>query len=161
MAQTMDQVLVQKVIHQLKKRGLTLALAESCTGGLVSSSLVENSGVSSVFQGSVVSYSNDSKVQLLGVSTQTLKDKGAVSEEAALEMAQGVCSRLSADWAVSVTGVAGPEGGTKEKPVGTVCFALVGPGVEETRKEFFSGQRCEVRQQSAQMVFKLLYEGMS
>ena len=153
--------LVQETIQEMSERGLTLAFAESCTGGLVSSSLVEHSGVSRIFQGSVVSYSNESKVQLLGVSKDILEEKGAVSEEVALQMARGAASKLSSDWAASVTGVAGPEGGTTEKPVGTVCFALVGPGVEKTKKEFFSGDRREIREQSVKTVFRLLHEGMS
>jgi len=108
----------------LKRRGLTLALAESCTGGLVSHRITDVSGSSAYYQGAVVSYSNEVKECALHVQRDTLQRHGAVSEQTAREMAQGVRDVLRADIGLSVTGIAGPDGGTLEKPVGLVYVAL-------------------------------------
>ena len=123
-----DEQPVEEVVLALcRERGLTLATAESCTGGLVAARLTSIPGSSDVFVGGVVAYSNDVKRRELGVPEQTLEAHGAVSEETAAAMAQGVRERLGADVAVSVTGVAGPGGGTEEKPVGLVYLHAVGP----------------------------------
>ena len=117
---TLEEALVNKLIEKNKK----IAVAESCTGGTVTGKITSISGASAVLDGSVVSYANDVKADLLGVSREVLETKGAVSEECALEMAEGVRKLMGADIGISITGIAGPTGGTKEKPVGTVYIAV-------------------------------------
>jgi len=141
----------------LRRSGHTLAMAESCTGGLVSSLLTDVPGSSEYFLGSVVSYANGAKAELLGVSPETLAAHGAVSEESAREMAEGARRRFDADFAVSITGIAGPDGGSPEKPVGTVFFALAernGEGVGKKRQ--FVGDRGTIRKASAIVALELL-----
>jgi nicotinamide-nucleotide amidase len=133
------------VLDLCRERGLTLAAAESCTGGLVAARLTAVPGASAVFQGGVVSYANDVKESALGVPQEVLERHGAVSAEAAKAMAEGVRERLGADVGVSVTGVAGPDGGTEEKPVGLVFVHAVGPDGEEARKSDFPGDREMIR----------------
>jgi nicotinamide-nucleotide amidase len=116
-----------QVVELLTKRKETLALAESCTGGYIAHLITSVPGASQVFLGSVVSYANDAKMKLLGVSENTLKHVGAVSEESALAMAAGAKALFGSDWALSTTGIAGPGGGTKRKPVGTLFFSIRGP----------------------------------
>lgn len=120
--------LPELVVQQFTKAGRTLATAESCTGGQIAARLVDVAGASSMFAGGVVAYSNAAKVALLGVPQALLDQHGAVSEPVAAAMASGARERFGCDFAVATTGIAGPEGGTAEKPVGTVCFALAGPG---------------------------------
>lgn len=139
---------LQELIKSLRDQKLTVGFAESCTGGALSAFLTEQPGVSDIFLGSVVSYSNEAKVDLLGVSRDTLMQEGAVSEAVARQMAHGVRRQLKTDWSVAVTGIAGPTGGTPEKPVGTVCFAIAGPGFEVSRREIFSGDRQGIQQKS-------------
>lgn len=115
------------VLARLRERGQTLAAAESCTGGRISSRLVGVAGASDVFAGGVVAYSDASKTELLGVDTALIAAHGAVSEDVAAAMAAGARTRFSADVAVSTTGIAGPAGGSRQKPVGTVCFGLATP----------------------------------
>jgi PncC family amidohydrolase len=112
------------VIRFLKENGLTLCTAESCTGGLIAKRLTDVSGASEVFLGGCVTYANSAKEGLIGVSHESLEKFGAVSEQVALEMARGVRKAVGADIAVSTTGIAGPDGGTPEKPVGTVWIAV-------------------------------------
>jgi competence/damage-inducible protein CinA-like protein len=141
----------------LSESGRTLALAESCTGGLAAAMLTETAGASRYFLGSVVTYANSAKEELLGVSPETLRAHGAVSAEAAAEMARGARDRFDADLAVSVTGIAGPDGGTPEKPVGTVYFALAerqGGGVG--KKRLFVGDRSVIRRAAALQALELL-----
>jgi nicotinamide-nucleotide amidase len=128
-----------------RARGLTLAAAESCTGGLVAARLTAVPGASAVFQGGVVSYSDDVKESALGVPHDVLERHGAVSAEVAKAMADGVRARLGADVGVSVTGVAGPDGGTEEKPVGLVFVHAVGPDGEEARRSELPGDRDMIR----------------
>ncbi|HEX6813914.1 MAG TPA: competence/damage-inducible protein A [Planctomycetota bacterium] len=116
--------LPEAVVQRLQAAGRTLALAESCTGGQAAARLVDVPGASAVFRGGVVAYSNESKVDLLGVAREVLEQHGAVSEPVAAAMAEGARARFGADVALSTTGVAGPEGGTAQKPVGMVCFGL-------------------------------------
>lgn len=134
----------------LKSRGLTLAGAESCTGGLVSAALTELPGASSVFLGSVVSYSNEAKRRLLGVRTETLESHGAVSAECAGEMARGAARAFSADCSFAVTGIAGPSGGLPDKPVGTVWLAFVAGGSLAVERLSLSGDRRRIREESAE-----------
>jgi nicotinamide-nucleotide amidase len=114
------------VVRLLTGRKQTLALAESCTGGAIASRITNVPGASKVFPGGVVAYSNEAKQKFLGVRAKTLARHGAVSEFIAREMAEGARKRFGADFAISVTGIAGPGGGTKAKPVGTVFIALAG-----------------------------------
>ncbi|SDL63103.1 CinA family nicotinamide mononucleotide deamidase-related protein [Halarsenatibacter silvermanii] len=131
-------------------RGVQLALAESCTGGLISKRIVDVPGASRFYPGGVTSYSNRAKMKLLGVSGETLKEKGAVSEEAAVEMAEGALRVFDADMAASVTGIAGPEGGSKEKPVGLVYFAITDGDRSCCREWHFNGSRQEIRWYTSQ-----------
>lgn len=147
-------ILLQELLRLLRSRTLKIGFAESCTGGLLSATLTVLPGVSDVFMGSIVSYANEAKMDLLSVSASTLKDEGAVSESVARQMAQGARKQLKVDVAVAITGIAGPTGGTPDKPVGTVCFAYSGPGVangeakEVSVRKHFSGDREEVQQAS-------------
>ncbi|MFR9524222.1 MAG: CinA family protein [Rikenellaceae bacterium] len=119
---------VEELIHQrLILQGKRLAVAESCTGGAIAAKFTAMAGASAYFECGVVSYSNESKEQVLGVSHDTLVRYGAVSEQVAKEMAQGVKRIAGADYAIATTGIAGPTGGTAEKPVGTVWFGIAGP----------------------------------
>ena len=116
--------LEESVGNSLRQKGLTIALAESCTGGLLSDRMTNVPGSSDYFLGSVVCYSNEAKMNLVGVSKETLESFGAVSEETATEMAAGVREKFRAHIGLSITGIAGPGGGTEAKPVGFTCFAL-------------------------------------
>ena len=118
------ETLAETLVRAARERGVTLATAESCTGGMVAAAITDVPGASEVFLGSVVTYANDAKVALLGVDENTLAASGAVSEPVATQMAAGARTRFSADVSVSVTGVAGPGGGSRDKPVGLVWFAL-------------------------------------
>ena len=151
----------EHLLQALKTREETVGFVESCTGGLLSADLTQVPGASEVFKGSIVSYSNESKAQIVGVSPEALETFGAVSEEVAKRMAQGGRIALNVDWCVSITGIAGPTGGTKEKPVGTVWFALIGPQVEKTFLAQFSGDRESVQKQSVAQAFDLLLECFS
>ena len=133
------------VLERCRARGLTLAAAESCTGGLVAARLTDVAGSSDVFRGSVVAYANDVKENHLGVSRELLERHGAVSAEVAQAMAHGVRERLGADLGVAVTGIAGPDGGTEEKPVGLVLIHAVGPDAEKARHIELPGDRETVR----------------
>jgi nicotinamide-nucleotide amidase len=133
------------VLQLLRKRGLTLATAESCTGGLVGARLTEVVGSSDVYVGGVVAYSDEVKREQLGVSAETLATHGAVSAETAAEMARGARVRLGAGVAVSVTGIAGPDGGTEEKPVGLVHLHASGPMGERSLRFDFPGDRETIR----------------
>ena len=148
--------LPEVVLDALTRRGQTLAAAESCTGGLVSAHLTDVPGASQVFLGGVVSYSNEAKEQMIDVPHETLVAHGAVSEEVARAMASGVRSRFGADWGVSITGIAGPTGGTDEKPVGLVHFAVAGPREVMARHRVFLGDRSIVREWSMNAVLDLL-----
>ncbi len=133
----------------LKARSLRLAAAESCTGGWIAMAITAVAGSSEWFERGFVTYSNEAKEQMLGVSKATLQAHGAVSESTAGEMAQGALRHSLAQLAVAVTGIAGPGGGSPDKPVGTVCIAFAGPGARtgvETRR--FDGDREQVRRQT-------------
>lgn len=123
----------------------TLAVAESCTGGLIASRLTDIPGSSAYFWGGVVSYSNEAKERLLGVSSETLQKHGAVSSECALEMAAGICRLSGADYGIAVTGIAGPDGGSDDKPVGTVHVAWATPDRIFEKKYFLPIDRKEFK----------------
>ena len=135
------ETLAELVHKTLTERGLSLATAESCTGGTIASSLTAQAGASAYFKGGVVAYSNEVKECALGVQHSTLEVHGAVSEETAREMAEGVRKRLGADYAIATTGIAGPDGGTPEKPVGTVWIAVANATHTEAQLLSFPGRR--------------------
>lgn len=135
------ETLVKKLI--LKK--YTVATAESCTGGMISSTIVNVPGASEVINESYVTYSNEAKERIIGVKKETLDKFGAVSEETAMEMVSGVAKISRADCAISVTGIAGPGGGTEEKPVGTVYAGFYLRGTVKVKRYNFDGNRYEVR----------------
>ena len=137
------------VVDELRVRGLTLGTAESCTGGLVAARVTDVPGSSDVFLGAVVAYSNDVKTRELDVPDELLREHGAVSAEVAAAMAHGARARLAVDVAVSVTGIAGPGGGSEEKPVGLVYLHAVGPSGERARTFDFPGDRETIRLRSA------------
>ena len=142
----------------LRERGLTLALAESCTGGLVSDRITNIPGSSEYFRGGVVVYAYEAKVSILHVSWDTLNRFGAVSEQTVLEMARGARSVLDADIAVSISGIAGPGGGTESKPVGAVWLALAAPQGEWTRSRRFSGDRKQIKAASADAALQFVLD---
>ncbi|MBR6213680.1 MAG: CinA family protein [Candidatus Methanomethylophilaceae archaeon] len=148
----------EQLIGLLKSKRLRMSAAESCTGGMIGCMMTSVPGSSDVFLGSAVTYSNDAKERILGVSHQTLMDHGAVSMETASEMAKGSIDAYESDVAVSVTGIAGPGGATPEKPVGLVYIAVAdGPRVVVT-KNLFQGDRQSIRNQTAVEAIKLLIE---
>jgi nicotinamide-nucleotide amidase len=132
--------------------GAIIAGAESCTGGLVAASITAVSGSSAWFDRGFVTYSNDAKTELLGVSAHNLEHFGAVSEETAAEMALGALRRSNATHSFSVTGVAGPTGGSATKPVGTVCFGFASARGADTLTKHFGGDRAAVREASVRFV---------
>jgi nicotinamide-nucleotide amidase len=144
------------VADELRGRGLTLAVAESCTGGLIGSRITARPGSSDYFLGGVISYSDQAKVDLLRVAPDVLAQYGAVSAEVAGAMAEGGRTALHADYALSVTGVAGPDGGTADKPVGLVYLGCAGPNGTEVRKGWFPGDRDSVRTFTATSALHLL-----
>jgi len=148
--------LPEVVLEALRRRGMSLAVAESCTGGLISAHLTDVPGASDVFLGGVVSYSNEAKERLIDVPHETLIEHGAVSEEVAKAMAAGVRERFSADWGVGITGIAGPTGGTDEKPVGLVHWAVAGRDGLWAKSRVFLGDRTIVREWSLNAALDLL-----
>jgi PncC family amidohydrolase len=150
--------LESQVGQLLHERGLKLVLAESCTGGLLGSCITDVAGSSEYFLGGVVAYAYEAKADLLGVSWETLNTKGAVSRETVLEMARGVRDRMKADIAVSVSGIAGPGGGTPEKPVGTTWIGLVAEDGEWAQLFQFSGNRVENKESAVEAALHLLLD---
>ena len=143
----MDE-LAKKLGARLKRSNEMLATAESCTGGWAAQVVTSVAGSSAWFERGFVTYSNAAKQELLGVKAETLRAHGAVSEETAREMARGALERSRATVSVSITGVAGPAGGTPEKPVGTVCFAWARAGEVRSETRRFAGDRESIRRQS-------------
>lgn len=148
--------LVVRTVEVLRARQQTIAFAESCTGGLLSAIFTRMPGVSDVFKGSIVAYSYDVKESLLRVPSPMLRSMGAVSLPVARKMAEGARLALGSTWTLAITGVAGPGGGTPAKPVGTVCFAISGPGVDKVIQRNFSGTRREIQSASAKFALKIL-----
>lgn len=143
------------------ERGLTIGLAESCTGGLMSSMICERPGASKYFMGAVVCYARAVKESVLKVPARLMQVHGEVSIPVAKAMATGAREVLDCDWSVSITGIAGPSGGSAEKPVGTVCFAIAGPGFVGFETKHFPGSRTDVQQQAAEHAFELLLKAMN
>jgi len=144
----MSYLKAKKLSEHLISKNLSIAFAESCTGGLLSSSLTSIPGASSYFNCGFVTYSNKSKIKMLGVNHDSIEMFGAVSEKVAHEMAMGAGQNSQSHLAVSITGIAGPSGGTPEKPVGMVCFGFYIKGNVETTTQFFSGARSEIVSES-------------
>lgn len=137
-----DEDTLETVVSKaLSERGETLSLAESCTGGEISSIFTSLPGASSIFKGGVVAYDNEAKTAILGVDKSIIERFGAVSEECVIAMAEGAKRLFGSDWSIATSGIAGPGGGSEEKPVGTVWIAISGPGVITTNKAIFSGDR--------------------
>ena len=157
-----DETLEGVVGERLRAMGATLATAESCTGGLIAQRITSVAGSSDYFLGAIVAYANTVKAERLGVRPETLAGRGAVSEEAAREMAEGARTRFGADFALSATGIAGPGGGTPEKPVGTVWIALAGAGREtQARKLRPPGDRATIRGWTAAAALEMLREAVA
>lgn len=150
---------LEKVVgRRLTEQKLTIALAESCTGGLIAHRLTNVPGSSAYFIGGVVSYANEAKERMLGVNHQILREHGAVSEETAREMARGVRRLLQTDVALAVTGIAGPSGGTPEKPVGLTYIALAAEDLERCERYLWQGDRWTNKEQSAKAALGMLHE---
>lgn len=146
----------ERVLRRLAARGLTLATAESCTGGLLGAALTDVPGASCVYRGGIISYSNELKHALLGVEQQTLDVCTAVSRQTAHEMARGARERCGASCAVSVTGLAGPDGDGTGRPVGLVYIAIDGEGFSFCRELHLSGSRAEIREQTVLAALQLI-----
>ncbi|MBS3957192.1 MAG: CinA family protein [Clostridiales bacterium] len=146
-----------EMIAAARDAGLTIAVAESCTGGLVATLLTEVPGASHVFLGGIVAYADEIKRDLLGVPAATLATHGAVSAQVADAMASGVRKRFGVDIAVSITGIAGPEGGSDEKPVGLVWFAVADAAGTDIVSHTFGGDRHDIRASAARTAIDMLY----
>jgi nicotinamide-nucleotide amidase len=155
-----DADLAAVVLEKCRASGSTLAVAESCTGGMLGERLTSVPGSSNVFLGGVIAYHNEVKRNLLGVRAEALEQYGAVSEEVAMQMASGVREKLGADVGVSVTGIAGPDGGTPEKPVGLVWIAVHASDVK-ARRFHVAGDRAEIRQRAAQAALEMVRRALS
>ncbi len=140
----------------LIEKKMKLATAESCTGGLIAQKITSVPGASECFDCGVITYSNEQKHKLLGVSMTTLEDFGAVSEQTALEMCKGVKHLADADFGISVTGIAGPGGGTPQKPVGTVWIGICGECIHKAEKFVFDGDRQQVRESTAKKALEMV-----
>jgi PncC family amidohydrolase len=154
----MDTKLELQLGQALRQSGLRLAVAESCTGGLIGHRLTNISGSSTYYMGSITAYAYEAKVRLLGVKWETLEKHGAVSSETVGEMALGVRRALAADVGISVSGIAGPGGGTPEKPVGLVYFGLSTAKGIWTSNKHFEGERVQVKEQAADFALQFVLE---
>lgn len=154
-------MLASDVGKVLEQRSLTLAVAESCTGGRLGDAITDVPGSSAYFLGGVISYSNEAKFSLLGVDRSTLESMGAVSEEVALMMADGVRKRLGASIGVGITGIAGPTGATPAKPVGLVYIAVSSSERSLSARSVFAGSRSEVKAQAVLKALEMLSELLS
>ena len=155
-----EQPLEYELGQLLAESGAWLATAESCTGGLLSHRITNVPGSSAYFRGGVVAYANLAKSELLGVKSETLEHHGAVSQETVLEMGRGVCRLMAADIGVAISGIAGPGGGTAEKPVGLVWIALAAGNYEKAQRYLFGGDRLAVKEQSADAALRMLVDSL-
>lgn len=155
---TAEHSLEEKIVSILLEKGWQVTCAESCSGGMIASRLVNVAGVSEVFGESYVTYSNSAKHKLLGVSQQTLKDYGAVSPQVAEEMARGAARQAQAQAAIAVTGIAGPGGGTPEKPVGLVYIGCYVNGEVFVSRNHFQGSRLEIRMLTTETALSFLLD---
>lgn len=153
----------EKIVHLLTQRKETVSLAESCTGGLLGQRLTSISGASKVFGFGVISYSGQAKQKLLKVSPSLIRKHGEVSQEVAQAMARGIQRLSQSDYALSVTGIAGPTGGTAQKPVGMVCFSLISQRGRHIKNKtlHFSGSRSQIRRKASTAIFKILVQALT
>ncbi|MDP3468233.1 MAG: competence/damage-inducible protein A [Daejeonella sp.] len=156
-----DTPIEKVVMDYMESRKLTLSVAESCTGGYISHQLTQHPGSSKVFLGAAVTYSNELKISMLGVLEETLRNYGAVSEETVKEMAKGAHSAFHSDYSIAVSGIAGPDGGTEEKPVGTIWIAITGRSKTISRKYNFGNKRIQNIERSATTALIMLYKLMN
>lgn len=156
-----DSQKLEEVLQHCLKNQQSFGFAESCTSGLLSAAAGQIPGVSQFFKGAVISYSGEVKENLLRVKKSSMLCHGQVSTVVALEMARGAQKQLKVTWAVSVTGIAGPGGGSEDKPVGTVCFAVVGPGFEEAKTQHFkSANRLEIQLESVRFALQFFWDSI-
>ena len=158
--QAIDGTLLNKISLILKKQNLKIATAESCTGGLIAHTLTNISGASDYFDRGVVSYSNKSKTELLGVPEKLIDKYGAVSNPVAKAMADGIRVKSEVDIGISITGIAGPTGGTKEKPVGLVFIAISRKDNVLVKKYQFGGNRIQNKYDTCKAALDMLYESL-
>ena len=156
-----DESLLNTVSNKLKKKNLSIATAESCTGGLLAHLLTNISGSSEYFERGVVTYSNISKIELLGIPKETIKEYGAVSEETARAMAIGIKERSNVDIGISTTGIAGPTGGTKEKPVGLVYIGIATSKNPQVKRFIFSEKRVQNKERACNEALKFLLDAIT
>lgn len=152
--------LEEQVVEKLKEKGWQVTSAESCTGGMIAAALVNVAGVSDVFKEGYITYANSSKHKLLGVTKEALNTWGAVSRQVAEQMAAGAAKEAGAQTAIAVTGIAGPDGGTLEKPVGLVYIGCFVNGRTVVTENHFKGSRLEIRKQTTQAALTLLLENI-
>ncbi len=150
--------LEERIVAIMREKKLTMAVAESCTGGMLSSRIIDVAGVSEVYKAGFVTYVNEAKQNLLGVKEETLREFGAVSEQTAREMVLGAIKAAEADMAVATTGIAGPGGGTEEKPVGLVYIACGNNDAITVKKHLFEGDRQQVRESAVKAALRMLEE---
>lgn len=150
--------LSEEIVKTCTLKGVHIGFAESLTGGLISANIVNIPGASAILEGSIVSYSNEVKINVLGVDPEVIRTEGAVSEPCAKQMAEGARKVLGADFTVSVTGIAGPGGGSPQKPVGTVYIGVSAPDLNYARKFLFEGNREEIRDLTVLEALKMLKE---
>lgn len=151
--------MIKEIFLLLKNQSQTLAVAESCTGGALAHEITSISGISQIFLGSITAYSNQAKEQLQ-VSSKDIQKYGAVSEQVALAMAVGCRKIFSSTWALSTTGIAGPTGGTADKPVGTVWIGICGPKVQYAQKFIFEGSRLEHQRKTVNQALVMLRDAL-
>lgn len=154
-----QHILSQQLGELLNKHNLVITTAESCTGGGISAAITDIAGSSAWFDRAFITYSNEAKMEMLGVLATTLEQFGAVSENVVLEMVRGALNNSRANIGVAISGIAGPSGGTDLKPVGTVCFAWADQlGWQKVETQCFAGDRSQVRQQAIEHALKVLYK---
>ncbi|KJY82085.1 damage-inducible protein CinA [Vibrio galatheae] len=154
-----QQILSQQLGDLLHRHQLVMTTAESCTGGGVSAAVTDIAGSSAWFDRAFITYSNEAKIEMLGVKEQTLQAHGAVSEQTVEEMVQGALAHSNANVGVSISGIAGPGGASEEKPVGTVCFAWANENDWlKVATYHFEGNRSQVRQQAVETALRVMYE---
>ncbi len=151
-------MLASRIGQLLRQRNLTVSVAESCTGGRLGDRITDVPGSSDYFMGGVISYSNAAKVNLLGVDGAVLASRGAVSREVAVQMASGVRKRFKSDIGVGVTGIAGPTGGSRAKPVGLVIIAVCSETSAACAKKIFKGSRTSIKKQSTEEAIRMLQQ---
>ena len=149
---------MKHIIEKLIEKKISITTAESCTGGLIASEITKFAGVSSIYSGSVVVYSNEMKEKLLGVTQETLLNKGAVSSECVEEMCEGVSKVFNADISIAVSGIAGPDGGTEFKPVGTVFIGVKFKDIIKIEEHHFKGERTQIQQSAKNRAFEMIEE---